>query len=186
MSRPPARPTGIAAVLFDRDGTLIHDRPYNGEPALVEPLPGAVAAVARVRQAGLRVGLISNQSGVARGLITAEQVEAVNARVAELFGAFDIVLYCPHGPLDGCACRKPEPGMVRWAAAGLGMATHRVVVVGDIGTDVEAAQRADATGILVPTDRTRPAEVAAAPVLARDLTEAVDLVLRLPSAVEVA
>jgi histidinol-phosphate phosphatase family protein len=121
--------------------------------------------------------VVSNQSGVARGLITREQVEACNARLAELLGPFDTVQYCPHGPDDGCACRKPAPGMVKAAAAELDVDPARVVVIGDIGADVEAAAAAGASGILVPTPVTRRAEVAAASRTAPDLTAAVDAVL---------
>ena len=116
-------PTGVppAAVLFDRDATLIVDVPYNGDPAAVRPMPGALDAVAAVRAAGVPIGVVSNQSGIARGLLTAVQVEAVNARVDALFGGFDTWQYCPHGPEDGCDCRKPKPGLVLRAAAALGV-----------------------------------------------------------------
>ncbi|WP_316313562.1 HAD-IIIA family hydrolase [Clavibacter michiganensis] len=100
----------LEAVLFDRDGTLVVDLPYNGDPALVTLMPGAREAVDAVRAAGLRVGMVTNQSGIARGLITRAQADAVNARVQELLGAFDLVLLCPHGSDDGCDCRKPRPG----------------------------------------------------------------------------
>ena len=129
------------AVLFDRDGTLIRDVPYNGDPALVEPMPAAAAAVAAARRRGLRVGLITNQSGIARGLLGRAAADAVNARVAELLGPFDVVRMCPHGPADGCSCRKPAPGMVLAAAAALGLAPHECAVIGDIGADVAAARQ---------------------------------------------
>jgi histidinol-phosphate phosphatase family protein len=167
-------------VLFDRDGTLVHDVPYNGDPALVRPVDGAREALDRVRRAGLRVGLVSNQSGVARGLVTADGVHAVNQRLQELLGPFDTVQVCPHGPEDGCGCRKPAPGMVLAAARELGVDPSEVVVVGDIGADVGAARGAGAAAVLVPTPVTRPEEVAAARlhgVVAADLAEAVELVL---------
>jgi len=171
-----------AAVLFDRDDTLVRDVPYNGDPDRVEPMPGAAVAVARVRAAGIPVGIVSNQSGIARGLLTPEQVDAVNRRVAELLGPFDVVTYCPHGAGDGCACRKPAPGLVRQAAAVLGVDPQGCVVVGDIGADVGAAAAAGGRGILVPTARTRQDEVERAPQVARDLLEAVDLALGTPPA----
>jgi HAD superfamily hydrolase (TIGR01662 family) len=164
-------------VLFDRDGTLVHDFPYNGDPDWVRPVAGARAALDRLRARGVRVGVVSNQSGVARGLITTEQVAACNARLDELLGPFDTVQICPHGPDDGCACRKPAPGMVKAACAELDVDPVRCVVVGDIGADVEAATAAGAVGILVPTPVTRRPEVAAAPRRAATLTEAVDAVL---------
>jgi HAD superfamily hydrolase (TIGR01662 family) len=167
-------------VLFDRDGTLVHDVPYNGDPALVRPVPGAVEALQRLRREGLRVGLVSNQSGVGSGRITAAQVEAVNERLAELVGPFDVVRYCPHDRHEGCGCRKPAPGMVKEACVELGVPLDRCVVVGDIGADVEAAAAAGARGVLVPTDATRPEEVAAArrtATVAPDLGAAVDEML---------
>jgi histidinol-phosphate phosphatase family protein len=167
----------IAAVLFDRDGTLVVDVPYNGDPAAVRPMPGAVEAVARVREAGLPTAVVSNQSGIARGLVDAGQVAAVNARVDEVFGAFDVWCVCPHGPDDGCACRKPRPGLVLEAARRLGVATADVVVIGDIGADVAAARAAGARGILVPTPVTIREEVAAAVEVAPDLAAAVEAAL---------
>jgi histidinol-phosphate phosphatase family protein len=143
----------------------------------VKPVPGARAALDRLRAAGLPIAVVSNQSGVARGLLTTEQVAAVNARVDELLGPFDAVVVCEHGPDDGCACRKPRPGLVLEAARRLGVDPARCVLVGDIGTDVEAARAAGARPVLVPTAVTRPEEVAAAPEVADDLAAAVELVL---------
>src|SRR3954451_4856489 len=164
-------------VLFDRDGTLVHDFPYNDDPNWVRPVDGAKEALDLLRARGVRVGVVSNQSGVARGLITAEQVDACMARRAELLGPFDTVQVCPHGPDDGCTCRKPAPGMVKAACAELDVDPARCVVIGDIGADVEAAAAAGAVGILVPTPVTRREEVAAARLRAGTLTEAVDDVL---------
>ena len=165
------------AVLFDRDGTLIVDVPYNGDPALVEPMPGARAACDRLRAAGLRLGVVTNQSGLARGFFTAEQLAAVNARVEELLGPFDTWQVCPHAPDDGCSCRKPSGELVLRAARQLGVPVEQCAVVGDIGSDVEAARAAGAQPVLVPTPATRPEEVAAAPVVAGTLGEAIDLLL---------
>jgi histidinol-phosphate phosphatase family protein len=170
------------AVLCDRDGTLIADVPYNGDPDRVVPLPGVADGLARLRAAGILVAIVSNQSGVARGLLTAAQVEAVNARLADLLGPFDALRWCPHGPAAGCTCRKPAPGMVLAAAAELGVAVERCAVVGDIGADVAAARAAGAGAtVLVPTPVTLAGEVAAAPCVAPDFAAAVDLLLA-PSA----
>ncbi len=170
-------PVPVRAVLFDRDGTLVHDVPYNGDPEQVELVPGAREAVDAVRAAGLAVGVVSNQSGIGRGLLTRGQVDAVNARVAELLGPFDTWQLCPHAPEEDCACRKPRPGMVLAAAAALGVDPTECVLIGDIGADVEAAQAAGARSVLVPTPMTRPEEVAAAPAVAATLTDAVASVL---------
>ena len=169
------------AVLFDRDGTLVVDVPYNGDPALVQPVPAAAPALARLRAAGIPTAVVSNQSGVARGLLTRAQVDAVNARAAELLGDLGPVLVCEHGPEDACPCRKPQPGLVLQAAAALGVPPQDCAVVGDIGADVGAALAAGARPVLVPTPVTLPEEVAAAPEVCRDLVEAVDLLLSGPA-----
>jgi histidinol-phosphate phosphatase family protein len=166
-----------AAVLLDRDDTLIVNVPYNGDPAKVEPMPGARAALEQLRAARIPTAVISNQSGIGRGLLTEAQVRAVNAEVEALLGPLDAWLYCPHAPEDGCDCRKPAPGLVRMAAARLGVPPERCVVIGDIAADVEAAHAAGARAVLVPTRRTRPEEVAAAPAVAPDLAAAVALAL---------
>jgi histidinol-phosphate phosphatase family protein len=165
------------AVLLDRDGTLVHDVAYNGETDRVRPVDGAREALDRLRAAGVRLGVVTNQSGVARGLLTREQVDAVNERVADLLGPFDTWQVCTHGPDEDCRCRKPAPGMVEAACAHLGVPPERCAVVGDIGADVEAAIAAGAPPVLVPTAATRPDEVEAAPYRAPDLSAAVDLLL---------
>jgi histidinol-phosphate phosphatase family protein len=171
----PPRPR---AVLFDRDGTLVTDVPYNGDAERVEAMPGAAEAVERVRSAGLRTGVVSNQSGIARGLVSPAQVDDVNRAVDRLLGPFDTWQVCPHGDEDGCDCRKPRPGLVLAAARALGVRPHDCVVIGDIGSDVQAARAAGAKAVLVPTDVTRADEVADAALVAPDLPAAVELALR--------
>jgi histidinol-phosphate phosphatase family protein len=166
-----------AAVLFDRDGTLVVDAPYNGDPLRVTPMPGAREALERLRAAGVRTAVVSNQSGVGRGLLTMQAVDAVNRRIEELLGPLGPWLVCPHHPDDGCTCRKPAPGLILRAAEALGVEPERCAVVGDIGTDVQAASAAGARSILVPTPRTRPEEIAAAAEVAPDLPAAVELLL---------
>ncbi len=167
----------VRAILFDRDDTLIADVPYNGDPDHVRPMPTAVETVRRLRERGIPVGVVSNQSGIGRGLLTREEVRSVNARVDEIFGAFDVWRVCPHAPEDGCACRKPRPGMILSAATELGLPASQLAYVGDIGADVEAATAAGARPVLVPTDRTLPEERERAPLVAATLAEAVDLLL---------
>lgn len=171
-------PVPLRAVLFDRDGTLVHDVPYNGDPALAVPTDGAATAVDRLRSAGLRLAVVSNQSGIGRGLLTATQVNAVNRRIDDLLGPFDVWLVCPHAAEAGCGCRKPEPGLILDAARQLRLSGFQCAVVGDIGADVGAAIAAGARPVLVPTPVTRPGEIAAAPVTAGSLTAATELILR--------
>ncbi len=156
----PASAPRPRAVLLDRDGTLVVDVPYNGDPARVRPMPGAAEAVDRLRREGVATAVVSNQSGVARGYIADGQVAAVNRRVEDLLGDLGPWLICPHAPEDGCACRKPRPGLVIRAARALGVAPAECVVIGDIGADVDAARAAGARAVLVPTPRTRAEEVA--------------------------
>ncbi|WP_344306549.1 HAD-IIIA family hydrolase [Brevibacterium samyangense] len=153
------------------------DVPYNGDPARVVPVPGARTALEAVRAKHVRTGVVTNQSGIGRGILTRRQVDAVNARVEQLLGPFDLWEMCPHAPEAGCACRKPAPGMILSAALRCRIDPADIVVIGDIGADVEAARAAGAHGILVPTRRTLPEEVEAAGCVASDLVEAVDLVL---------
>jgi HAD superfamily hydrolase (TIGR01662 family) len=166
-----------AAVLFDRDGTLVHDVPYNTDPAAVWPVPGAREALDRLRDLGIPVGVVTNQSGVARGLISPAQLEQVNTRVSELLGPFDVWSICRHGEDDGCPCRKPAPGLVEDAAAQLGVPVGRCVVIGDTGADITAASAAGARGILVPTARTLRQEIQTAGEVAPDIAAALDLAL---------
>ena len=166
-----------SAVLFDRDNTLVVDVPYNGDPALVRPMPGARDALDMLRAHGIPVGVISNQSGIGRGLITNSQVQSVNQRITEILGHFDIWKICPHLDSDGCACRKPEPGMLLSAAQHLGVDPQKMVFVGDIGADIGAARAAGCRGILVPTEVTLQSEVDDAPIVASDLTSAVEVAL---------
>ncbi|THA22820.1 HAD family hydrolase [Streptomyces sp. A1277] len=174
---PLTRP---AAVLFDRDGTLVHDVPYNADPARVRPVPGAAEAVRLLRDAGIATGVVSNQSGVGRGLLTHEDVRRVNARVDELTGPFDVWVYCPHRPDEGCACRKPLPGLVDEAARRLAVRPADCVVIGDIAADVLAARAAGAEGILVPNAQTRPEETRAEAHPAPDVLTAVRRLLARP------
>jgi HAD superfamily hydrolase (TIGR01662 family) len=164
-------------VLLDRDGTLVEDVPYNGDPDLVRPMPGAGEALDRLRSLGVRTALVTNQSGIASGRIDRSQADAVNERVTELLGPFEAIYLCPHAAPDGCDCRKPAPGMVKLACADLGVDPSRTVLIGDIGSDVDAAAAAGASGILVPTDMTLGTEIAAAPAVEMTLNAAVDRIL---------
>jgi HAD superfamily hydrolase (TIGR01662 family) len=168
-------------VLFDRDGTLVVDVPYNGDPDAVQPVPSARRALDRLRRAGVRVGMVTNQSARGTGRITEEQLAAVQARICAELGPFEVVQICPHAPQADCDCRKPRPGLVLTACRETGVPPSRTVVIGDIETDTLAARAAGASAVLVPTDKTRPAEVARASqdgVVAADLDEAASRLLQ--------
>ena len=141
-------------MLLDRDGTIVVDVPYNGDPALVQPVPRAKESLDRLRDAGLRVGVLTNQSGVGRGMITEAQMRAVNARIEELLGPFDGWFVCPHAPEDACECRKPKPKLVFDAARAWGINAREIVVIGDREADTGVARNAGALGVLVGRERT--------------------------------
>lgn len=172
--------TKVKAVLFDRDGILVEDVPDNADPDRVRPVAGALEALGLLRLHGVRTGVLTHQPGIARGMLTDADVRRVNHRVDELFGPFDVWGVCPHGPDDGCHCRPPEPGLLLWAAGRICTAPGDCVVVGRTGADVEAARRAGAHGILVPTDGTRPQETAGAEHVAPDALTAVRALLTGP------
>jgi histidinol-phosphate phosphatase family protein len=168
------------AVLLDRDDTIIEDGPYLNDPAGVRPVPGARDALDRLRRKGLQLAVVSNQSGVAKGLISPEQLDAVNAEVDAVLGPFDSWQVCVHDEGDGCRCRKPAPGMVQAAASALGIPPDRCVLIGDTGGDVGAALSAGAQAVLVPTGRTLHREISEARARARvaaNIDEAVSLIL---------
>jgi heptosyltransferase-2 len=151
--RPPAgrRRLGSPAAFLDRDGTIIEEVGYLGNPDGVRLIPGAVEALRRLREAGYRLVLVTNQAGVARGLISEAEVQRVNERVSALLadaGApLDGVYYCPHHPEHGppayrrdCECRKPKPGLIHQAVRALGLDPARSVIFGDHASDMALAR----------------------------------------------
>jgi histidinol-phosphate phosphatase family protein len=133
------------ALFLDRDGTLIVDVGYPREPDLVQLIDGAAEALAKLQQDWALV-VISNQSGRARGLITEAEALSVHDRFVELYAErgvrFTGSYYCPHGPDDGCRCRKPAPGLLQDASRELGIDLARSVMIGDKPSDVECGRAA--------------------------------------------
>jgi D-glycero-D-manno-heptose 1,7-bisphosphate phosphatase len=146
---------GRQAILIDRDGTLIVECDYLGDPSLVELEEGAIEALARLRDAGWALVMVSNQSGVARGYFSEADMRAVNRAVVRLLEdsglALDGVYCCIHGLEDRCECRKPAPGLLLEAAQELGLDLTKSVMIGDKRSDLEAAANAGASAILVMT-----------------------------------
>jgi len=152
-------------VILDRDGVLNREAGGGGyvrEPAEFFWLPGALEALAMLRQGGVYLSVATNQSGVGRRLMTASQLEAVHDRMkaeaSEQGGALDAVLFCPHAPDEGCACRKPAPGLIQEAVSRSGIAASESLVVGDDQRDLEAAARAGVRAALVRTGKGRHTE----------------------------
>ncbi len=142
-------------VLLDRDGTIIVNKHYQKDPDDTELLSNAKEGLHRLRDAGFGLVLLTNQSGIARGLLTRADVDAVNARMIDLLGGgedfFAGVYCCPHGPGDNCACRKPLPGLARRAADELGVSLREAYAVGDREIDVAMGHAAGAKTLLVRT-----------------------------------
>jgi D-glycero-D-manno-heptose 1,7-bisphosphate phosphatase len=147
-------------VFLDRDGTVIRHVPYLSDPAKIRLLPGAAGAIRELNQAGIPVILVSNQSGVARGLMQEADVRAVNremeARLKRRGAYLDRIEYCPHyaqGKIPryavACGCRKPAPGMLRKAAKALGIDLSRSLIIGDNLSDLEAGWRAGTATLLL-------------------------------------
>lgn len=147
MSRP--------AAFLDRDGTLIVEREYLADPAGVELVPGAADALRRLRQAGYALVLVTNQSGIGRGLYTTADFAAVQARLEQDLAAagvaLDGVYVCPHAPHAGCDCRKPGLALFLQATAELDLDLAASVFIGDRLRDVEPAARLGGRGLLVGT-----------------------------------
>jgi histidinol-phosphate phosphatase family protein len=140
------------AVFLDRDGTLIEDTGYPRDPGLVRLLPGAAEALRELDRLGFLLVVVSNQSGVGRGLVTPAEANAVAARFVDCLRSHGARVhasyYCLHAPEDGCSCRKPEPGMLRRASTELGIALGRSFLVGDKPGDIEAGRRAGCRTVL--------------------------------------
>ena len=140
-------------VFLDRDGTLNEDPGYLGSAADLKLLPGVGAALARLKAAGARLVVVTNQSGVARGLFTLKDLEAIHARLEGLLerddAALDAIYFCPHHPDDRCRCRKPARGMVDRAVAELQVDLRRSYLVGDHAKDIQLAKSVGARAILL-------------------------------------
>ena len=145
------------AVFLDRDGVLIREVNYLRRPEQVRLIKGSAEAVAGLRRAGLRVVVITNQSGVARGYLTLATLAKVHARLRRELRAkgarLDGLYLCPHGPDEGCPCRKPKIAMIEAASKRLKLDVARSFLVGDTTTDLAAARNAGCAGLLVRTGK---------------------------------
>ena len=169
---------GKRAVFLDRDDTILVDESYMSQVEQVRLIPGVRAALGRLQRHGWQLVLISNQSGVGRGWITPEQVQAIQDRMCRLLGlSFAGVEYCFHRPDEHCGCRKPSPAMILRAAKRLELDLSRSVMVGDKAKDVEAGKAAGCLSALVSQDEAQQA--ACAPdLVAADMAVAVVWILR--------
>ncbi|MDH1071387.1 D-glycero-beta-D-manno-heptose 1,7-bisphosphate 7-phosphatase [Pseudomonas nitroreducens] len=145
-------------LILDRDGVINQDSDdYIKSLAEWIPIPSAITAIARFSKAGWTVAVATNQSGIARGYYDLATLESMHARLRELVaeqgGELGMVVYCPHGPDDGCDCRKPKPGMLRQIAQHYGVDLKGVWFVGDSRGDLDAALAVDCLPVLVKTGK---------------------------------
>ncbi|WP_425327446.1 D-glycero-beta-D-manno-heptose 1,7-bisphosphate 7-phosphatase [Pseudomonas nitroreducens] len=145
-------------LILDRDGVINQDSDdYIKSLAEWIPIPSAITAIARLSKAGWTVAVATNQSGIARGYYDLATLESMHARLRELVaeqgGKLGMVVYCPHGPDDGCDCRKPKPGMLRQIAQHYGVDLKGVWFVGDSRGDLDAALAVDCLPVLVKTGK---------------------------------
>lgn len=146
----------VGVTLFlDRDGTLNKDTGYIKSPEELTLLPGVGAALARLKQAGARLVVVTNQSGVGRGYFSGKDLEAIHAKLRLLLAEDKVTLdglyFCPHHPDDECNCRKPAPGMIDRAVAELQVDLGRAYVIGDSARDIELAKQVGVQSLLVLT-----------------------------------
>jgi histidinol-phosphate phosphatase family protein len=169
----------MIALLLDRDGTLMDDVGYPNDPQKVNLIPDAVNVVKELHNRFRCVPcIVSNQSGVARGLITHEQFQAVHERFIELFrqatGLTLPAYYCLHGTDEKCDCRKPKPGLLQQAIAELGLAGKPAIMIGDKPSDVEAGATIGAKTVWLSQGRTYPAHVPMPDLFAESWSDVVE------------
>lgn len=176
----------IKLVILDRDGVINEERDdYVKSPEEWVPLPGSLEAIARLNHANVRVAVATNQSGVARGLLSLLDLNRIHAKLrdtlARVGGHVDGIFFCPHGPGDGCDCRKPATGLLRAISHRFAIPLAQVPVIGDSERDVAAATAVRASPMLVRTGNGRRTlethpELAELPCF-DDLAEAVDALM---------
>lgn len=147
------------AVFLDRDGTVIEEKDFIRTPEEIEFVPGSIEAIKLLRNLGYKIVVVSNQSGIGRGILTEKIVTDVNAsflrRLEDEDAAADALYFCPHHPDDNCDCRKPKTGMIERAVGELGLDLENAVVIGDKLADVKLGKNIGATTVLVLTGHGR-------------------------------
>ena len=177
------------AIFLDRDGTLVHPRHYPSRPDDLILYDGITTPLADLQRAGFRLVVVTNQSGIARGYFTEDDLDRMHRHLAAQLAAagvtIDAFYYCPHHPEGAipelairCDCRKPQPGMLHQAANDLGIDLERSWLIGDILDDIEAGNRAGCRTVLVDlgTEPPPPVELRAPDAVARDTVHALRIV----------
>lgn len=157
--------TGRRALFLDRDGVIIKRRPdYVKHVGEMEILPGVGKTIAALGDSGLQIIVVTNQSAINRHLMTSDDLQQIHAamigRLEEEGCSVSAIYYCPHRPDEGCDCRKPRPGLILHAVRDLSIDLSRSWLIGDDGTDIEAAEAAGCRSVMVETNN--PASLARA------------------------
>lgn len=158
----------MSLIILDRDGVINHDSDdFIKSPSEWEPIDGSLEAIARLNYSGFRVVVITNQSGISRGLLDVEMLNRIHSKMRRMLsqvgGRIEAIMFCPHGPDDNCSCRKPKPGSYNDLAHRLRISLENVPAIGDSIRDIEAAQTAGARPILVRTGKGSATETAGIP-----------------------
>jgi D-glycero-D-manno-heptose 1,7-bisphosphate phosphatase len=168
-----------SAVFIDRDGTIMEDTDYCSDPQDVRIFPGVVEALQRLKSRGFKIIIITNQSGIGRGLFTLDQYRAVESEVLRQLGdgLVDAIYFCPDAPGQHSKCRKPAPGMVLQATRDHQIDLSRSFLIGDKEVDVECAHNAGVCAIRVRTEIQRDMTGSNADWVADDVPAAVRIIL---------
>ena len=168
------------AVFVDRDGTIIHDADYCSAPSQVRAFEGASAALRHLKNAGFKIIVITNQSGIGRGFFTEAEYRAVEAEVSRQLGEglIDATYFCPDAPGKPSKCRKPAPGMVLQASKDRDVDLSRSFLIGDKEIDAECAHNAGTRAIRVRTGFDKATEASCADWVAEDLPAAAEIILK--------
>jgi D,D-heptose 1,7-bisphosphate phosphatase len=168
------------AVFLDRDGTLMQDVDYCGDPKDVQVFEGASDALRKLKQHGFKLIVITNQSGIARGYFDEQQYKVVEREVGRQVGEelLDATYYCPHHPSDGCGCRKPKPELVVRAAADHDLDLSRSFFIGDKTSDIECGSNAGVRTVLVRTGYGCDTPAKSADFIAENLSDAAEIIVQ--------
>jgi D-glycero-D-manno-heptose 1,7-bisphosphate phosphatase len=168
---------------LDRDGTIVADRHYLSDPDALEFLPGAAEGLRKMSDMGYRLVVITNQSGIARGFFSTARLEEVHDRMRRMLDSIGVrldgIYHCPHGPEDGCDCRKPALGLMQQASRDLGFDMSESIVIGDKDSDIEFGRRAGSVTMLVAGLGPRASSAATPDYVVGNLDEAADIMQRL-------
>jgi D-glycero-D-manno-heptose 1,7-bisphosphate phosphatase len=177
-----ARQERNKVVVLDRDGTIVVYRQYLADPDALQFAAGAEPGLRKMAGMGFRLVVITNQSGIARGLFSLSTLQQIHERLRQMLESIgapvDGIYVCPHGPADGCECRKPKLGLMRQACEELGFDMAESIVIGDKDSDVEFGRRAGALTLLIGSPESRSSSLASPDYIVESLQQAAQIIGR--------